>query len=52
MGVDISLLQRWVSGDRPMPGWLDAALVEAVRAERRRHLEQAARLEALEAELG
>ena len=32
-GVDLRLLQRWTTGERPPPDWLAAALVRLLRAE-------------------
>lgn len=32
-GIDLRLLQRWTSGERPPPTWLTAALVATLRAE-------------------
>lgn len=52
-GIDISLMQRWVAGRRPLPQWIDnTVLVAVLRQARREHLEAAARLDALVAELG
>ena len=43
-GVDLRLLQRWLTGERPTPDWLRDALVDLVRRTAR---ERASTLERL-----
>jgi hypothetical protein len=50
-GIDISLMQRWVAGERPLPAWIDGAILEVIMVERQRHLDHAARLDALQQSL-
>ena len=47
--IDIRAVQRWVSGERPVPAWVDGAvLAEVAREARRAHLAAAARISAFE----
>ena len=50
--VNLSLLQKWVAGTRPLPAWVGGALLGAIQDERRRHLDQAANLARMADRLG
>lgn len=47
VGVDDSLMRRWLSGARPLPDWLPARLAEVLRDAAADRRAQAARCEQL-----